>query len=78
MKNKEISKDSLYVQSLVKDRTKLLKENVKLLIRIEALENKFSLQGVVKSFYCNRCKLPFTKEEIEVNEHCYNCGEEMQ
>ena len=36
------------------------------------------LCGVVKSFYCNRCKLPFTKEEVEVNEHCNNCGEEMQ
>ena len=29
------------------------------------------------STYCKRCKLPFTKEELDIIEHCYNCGLEI-
>ena len=39
---------------------------------------KLPIHNVVKSFYCSRCKLPFTSEELQVNEHCNNCGQEMQ
>jgi len=46
--------------------------------KVNDYANKLVLSGVVKSFYCSRCKLPFTKEELQVNEHCNNCGREMQ
>ena len=26
---------------------------------------------------CPNCKQPFTKEELEVKEHCFNCGWEF-
>lgn len=26
---------------------------------------------------CPNCKLPFTKEELQIKEHCFNCGWEF-
>jgi len=28
-------------------------------------------------FDCPNCKLPFTKEELRIKEHCFNCGWEF-
>lgn len=33
--------------------------------------------GRSEQLVCPDCKQPFTKEELEVKEHCFNCGWEF-
>jgi len=33
--------------------------------------------GRSEQLVCPNCKQPFTKEELEVKEHCFNCGWEF-
>lgn len=33
--------------------------------------------GPSEQLVCPDCKQPFTKEEMEVKEHCFNCGWEF-
>lgn len=34
----------------------------------------FSVVGQSEQLVCDKCKMPYTKEEIQVG-HCFNCGE---
>lgn len=36
-----------------------------------------SCMGEAEQLVCHDCKQPFTKEELEVKEHCFNCGWEF-
>jgi len=33
--------------------------------------------GRSEQLVCPDCKLPFTKEELQIKEHCFNCGWEF-
>lgn len=43
----------------------------------EVLEDIVKKLGRSEQLVCPDCKLPFTKEELEVKEHCFNCGWEF-
>jgi hypothetical protein len=41
---------------------------------------KLTIPAVVgrsEQLVCPDCKLPFTKEELQIKEHCFNCGWEF-
>lgn len=47
---------------------------------LDKLEKQLMLGGVVgqsEQLVCPYCKQPFTKEELQVKEHCFNCGWEF-
>ncbi len=47
---------------------------------IEALNEALHMHDVSgrsEQLVCPDCKLPFTKEELQIKEHCFNCGWEF-
>lgn len=57
-----------------------LDEFEKLIAHTEALTEQLRQYNVGQSEHlvCPDCKQPFTKEELEVKEHCFNCGWEFE
>ncbi len=46
----------------------------------EHLQKQLTIHSVVgrsEQLVCSDCKLPFTKEELQIKEHCFNCGWEF-